>query len=110
MGSLCIPGSPCIPNAPDPLSCPRRTDMSSSAFRSPADRRATACRNDDLPTAKAAVAEGASVNENGEAPGWLSKVLPLAIALHKQLYDAALWLLTHGADPNGHRETQRDTE
>ena len=72
---------------------------SSSASPSPADRLATACDNGDLPSAKAAVADGASVNERGP-PGCYT-YLPLAIAVRRQHHDVAAWLLSHGADPNG---------
>ena len=65
-----------------------------------ADRLVTACDMGDLPSAKAAVADGASVNEWGSAPGWGAD-LPLRPAVAKQHDDVAVWLLSHGADPNG---------
>ena len=74
---------------------------SSAASPSLADRLATACYNGDLPSAKAAVADGASVNEKGKTPGWRFWGLPLAAAVWKQHHDVVVWLLCHGADPNG---------
>ena len=75
--------------------------MSSSESTSLADRLVTACDNGDLPSAKAAVADGASVNEKGKTP-W-GTLLPAALtcAVVEQPHDVAVWLLSHGADPNG---------
>ena len=67
---------------------------------SPADRLVTACFKGDLPAAKAAIADGASVNDKGTAPGYIP-LLPLAIALYRHRHDAVTWLLSRGADPNG---------
>ena len=76
--------------------------MSSCAAPSLADRLVTACSTGDLPSAKAAVVDGASVNEKGKAPGWGgSLVTPLAAAVFKKHHDVAVWLLSCGADPNG---------
>ena len=58
-----------------------------------------ACENGDLPSVKAAVAAGASVNE-GRVPGW-GTILPLAAAVGRKHHDVVVWLLSHGADPNG---------
>ena len=68
-----------------------------------ADRLVTACKNGDLPSAKAAVADGASVNEWGRTLGFFSLVrrLPLAEAVYGRHHDMVVWLLSHGADPNG---------
>ena len=60
----------------------------------------TACWSGDLPSVNAAVADGASVNEKGTPLGW-GTVLPLAAAAWLQHHDVVLWLLSHGADPNG---------
>ena len=66
-----------------------------------ADRLVTACDEGDLPSAKAAVADGASVNEEGRTPGWRRPVLPLAASVARKHHDVVVWLLSHGADPNG---------
>ena len=74
---------------------------SSAASPSLADRLAKACCNLDLPAAKAAVADGASVNEKGRAaPDWVDTELPLTIALRMHKDDVSVWLLSRGADPN----------
>ena len=65
-----------------------------------ADRLATACVNGDLPSARAAVADGASVNEEGDAPGWFDSIPPLEAAVYREQHDVVVWLLSHGADPN----------
>ena len=75
--------------------------MSSGASPSPADRLVTACLNGDLPSAAAAVADGASVNQNGRAPDWGGTALPLRAALLSEHLHVVVWLLSHGADPNG---------
>ena len=73
---------------------------SSGAARSPADRLVTACRAGDLPSAVAALADGASVNEKGtNASGRES--FPLRGAVWEDHHDVVVWLLSHGADPNG---------
>ena len=75
---------------------------SSGASPSLADRLIKACDNGDLPSAKAAVADGASVNEKGTAPGVLGlTVFPLAAAVDRNHDDVVVYLLSHGADPNG---------
>ena len=66
-----------------------------------AERLVTACHNGDLPSAKAAVADGASVNKEGKVPGLFSTDLPLTAAVLNKHLDVAVWLLSHGADPNG---------
>ena len=73
--------------------------LSSGASPSLADRLATACFDGDLPAAEAAVADGASVNEEGKGP-W-GAASPLVSAIACQHWDVAVWLLSHGADPNG---------
>ena len=73
--------------------------MSSSSSLS--DRLATACFNGDIPSAKAAIADGASVNDKGEAPDWDGTVLPLVPAVLGKHYDVVVLLLSHGDDPNG---------
>ena len=80
---------------------PAVAHMSSSRASSLADRLVTACYNGDLPSAKAAVAGGASVNEKGTPPGWDATVLPLQAAVFSNHHDVVVWLLSHGADPNG---------
>ena len=65
-----------------------------------ADRLVAACHNGDLPSAKAAVADGASVNEEGEALGWFDSIPPLEAAVYREHHDVVVWLLSHGADPN----------
>ena len=74
---------------------------SSGASRSLAARLSTACASGDLPSAKAAVADGASVNEKGRVPGWGGSVLPLTTAVSERHFEVVVWLLSHGADPNG---------
>ena len=74
--------------------------MSSSGASPLAAWLSMACANSDLPSAKAAVAAGASVNENGWVP-WGGMVLPLRAAVLRQHYDLVVLLLSHGADPNG---------
>ena len=65
------------------------------------DRLVTACWNGDLPSAVAAVADGASVNEGGTPPRWREARLPLAAAAYEGHHDVVVWLLSAGADPNG---------
>ena len=74
--------------------------LSSAAFPSLAARLVMACGNGDLHSAAAAVADGASVNEEGRAPDW-GVSLPLAVAAPSQHHDVVVWLLSQGADPNG---------
>ena len=76
---------------------------SSGAPPSLADQLAIACWKGDLPSAKATVANGASVNEAGIAPVWSSAVLPLRAAVYYDHHDVVVWLLSLGADPNGDR-------
>ena len=66
-----------------------------------ADRLVTACDMGDLPSAKAAIADGASVNAWGSAPGWDDPDLPLRVAVAMEHHDVVVLLLSHGADPNG---------
>ena len=73
---------------------------SSAASPSLADRLVTACANGDLPSAEAAYADGATANEKGTTPGW-GVVRPLLAAVKRKHYDVVVWLLSHGADPNG---------
>ena len=70
------------------------------SFPSPAERLATACYSGDLPSAKAAVADGASVNEMGTTPD-CGTALPLTAAVKNGHDDVVVWLLSRGADPNG---------
>ena len=64
------------------------------------DRLATACYTGDLPSAVAAVADGASVNSLGYSAG-MGMERPLLAAVYQQHFDVVVWLLSHGADPNG---------
>ena len=73
----------------------------SRASPSLAARLATACANGNFRSTKAAIAGGASVNEPGEAPDWALLFVPLAAAVYTRHDDLAVWLLSHGADPNG---------
>ena len=68
-----------------------------------ADRLLTACHRGDLPSAKAAVADGASVNEHGNMVGEIvgRTYLPLWGSVMNQHLDVTIWLLARGADPNG---------
>ena len=63
---------------------------------SPFDRLVKACIAGDLPSVKAAIGDGASVNE-GSREGWL----PLTAAVANKHDDVVAWLLSCGADPNG---------
>ena len=69
--------------------------MSSTSQSSAVDRLLRACLDGDLPSAAAAVSDGASVNEKRGV--WL----PLTTSLYRKRDDIAVWLLSHGADPNG---------
>ena len=60
-----------------------------------------ACYSGDLPSAKAAVADGASVNEKGMVPAFGGTYLPLAAAVASKQRGVVVWLLSHGADPDG---------
>ena len=71
-------------------------------YSSPADRLVAACLWGSLPSAQAAVADGARVNVPGKAPGW-SRILPLRAAVDRTRYDVVVWLLSLGADPDGER-------
>ena len=64
------------------------------------DRLVTACENGYLPSAIAAVEEGASVNDKGTNPHGVTRV-PLAAAVFRQHHDVVVWLLSLGADANG---------
>ena len=64
-----------------------------------ADRLVATCWSGDLPSAIAAVADGASVNEKGRATRGMW--LPLAASAFTKRHDVVVWLLSHGADPNG---------
>ena len=86
---------------------PCRVGMASSAVSpSLADRLVTACYCGYLPSIKAAIADGASVNEEGTVRHLGLRQLPLVAAMkrkHQLHHDAVVsrWLLSHGADPNG---------
>ena len=75
----------------------------SSLVSSPslAYRLVTACFDGDLPSVRAAIADGASVNEAGKARGYNSVWLPLAAAVYYKQHAVVAWLLSNGADPNG---------
>ena len=60
-----------------------------------------ACWAGDLPSAKALVADGASVHEKGKVPDWVGTDLPLTAAVYSTHEGVVVWLLSHGADPNG---------
>ena len=64
------------------------------------DRLVTACYHGDLRDAVAAVADGASVNEEGTTPD-CHMFFPLAAAVYKRHHDVVVWLLSRGADRNG---------
>ena len=82
------------------IACPDPDHMSSSAAApSLADRLVTACWSHDLPSMKAVVPAGASVNEKGNTPSWDVPVVPLKAAAFSE--STVVWLLSHGADPNG---------
>ena len=72
----------------------------SESGSSPADRLVSACFLGDVPSAKAAVADGAIVNAKGTTPFGVTQ-LPLSAAVFKARYDVVVWLLSVGADPNG---------
>ena len=55
----------------------------------------------DLQSVEAAVAEGASVNDKGIAPGYLNPILPLSTAVTSRRDAVVVWLLSHGADATG---------
>ena len=75
---------------------------SSGASPSLADRLVMACDKGDLPSAKAVVADGASVNEKGKpSDRVLGTWPPLAAAVSNKHHAVVVWLLSHGADPNG---------
>ena len=73
--------------------------MSSSSSWVLSDRLVAACRIGDLPSATAAVADGATVDDEGRDP-YGYPILPLAIAVLNKQIDAVGWLLSLGADPN----------
>ena len=73
-----------------------------AASPSLADRLVTACFWRDLPSVKAAVADGASVNEKGTDGNGPLTWLPLTSAVTWQHDDIVAWLLSQGADPNGY--------
>ena len=87
----------------DPLTTYPLCRMSSSSAASPSltGRLVTACTTGDLPSVRAAVADGASVNEPGSVEGVYDAVLPLTAAVERKHHDVVVWLLSHGADPNG---------
>ena len=66
-----------------------------------ANRLVTACYRGDMAGAKAALADGASVNEAGSVPGWGRAQPPLVAAVYRKHYDTVVWLLSHGAHTNG---------
>ena len=73
-----------------------------------AERLTAACDKGELPAVRAALADGANVNEAGLILGSsILRSLPLDSALQQQLYrataekhTAAVLMLAHGADPN----------
>ena len=83
--------------------CPCRCMSSSGPSPSLADRLVTACLMGDLLSAKATVADGASVNEQGMVPRWSSTVQPLTAALSSDYDDVVVWLLSLGADQSDDR-------
>ena len=90
---------PYIDSAPDRNLCMSWCDDWSSP--SLADRLVTACFSGDLPSAAAAVAEGASVNEKGVEQQSGMVQLPLTTAVDNKHLDVVVWLLSSGADSNG---------
>jgi len=72
-----------------------------SLFLSPSGRLATACSNGDILSAKAAIADGASVNDKARPLGWVVSMVPLCAAVYRRHVSVVIMLLYHGADPNG---------
>ena len=71
-----------------------------TASSSRADRLVAACYDGDLPSVKAAVADGASVNAWATERRLSFTKLPLIAAVYRQHDDVTAWLLSVGADPN----------
>ena len=72
------------------------------AATSTADLLVVAAEAGDVPKIEALITGGAVVNNEGRSPGWGIR-LPLWAAVAREHYDAAVVLLSHGADPNGDR-------
>ena len=66
-----------------------------------ADRLVTACHTGDLPSAQAAVADGASIEAVGKilVPGWHCTMDPLAAAVFNGHRAVVVWLLSLGTSP-----------
>ena len=71
-----------------------------SAPPSLADRLVTACFDGDIPSAKAAIADGASVNTQGTPEHWAISILPLEGAVFHRRREVVAWLLANGASAN----------
>ena len=64
-------------------------------------RLVSACRDNDLPSAQAAIADGASINDwEEQKPAGVSVPGPLKTAVMSKQRDLVAFLLSHGADPN----------
>ena len=75
----------------------------SSKYASLADQLVHACASGDIASAEAAIALGASVNDPCTVDCAHHAALPLDVAAAKHHYGVVVWLLSRGADPNGHR-------
>ena len=62
----------------------------------------TACEKGNLPSAEAAVADGASVDGVALTPQHSFYGSPLGAAALNKHFGVVVWLLSHGADPNGY--------
>ena len=85
-----------------PLLCPFDNEMASGSSGGgllPSDQLVVACLHGDLLSAQAAVAEGASINDEGHYHG--DVVLPLKVAAMSQHTAVVVWLLSLFGDPNG---------
>ena len=91
----------CCPRAFVPYLARMSSPTSPSSPSLLATQLADACDAGNFQAAKAAVDAGASVNDKRSAPGYLNPVCPLAAAAFNHSQAVVVWLLRHGADPNG---------
>ena len=68
-----------------------------------ASQLVSACVRGDVLACEAAVASGACVNEAAIVTDASDPILPLYAAVRNGRHDVVVWLLSHGADPNGDR-------